>query len=535
MKKILLLLLLAVSLQSPAADAARRLFVLGGELSNSAATSVADIDSVMPRMAALGLNAVLVPAYWEFVEPEEGRYDWTLVDEVLNRAREHHLKVIFLWFGAWKNSMSCYAPQWFKTNTRRFPRAETRAGKQLEIASCFSDEVFKADCRAFTRFMEHIAAADGGTKTVAMVQIENEIGMLEDARDHSALAEKEYQRSGKGRYAATLAGDEQFMAEHYARYVERMAQAARRICDLPLYVNAAMNSRGRKPGEYPSAGPLAHLAPIWKKYAPSIDLLAPDIYDSGFKNWAAQYALPDNALFIPESRCCENSGVRALYCFGQFDALGFSPFAIDQASDADTRHVSEAYGLIAQMQSYLMKARNEAWKGGRWKADNGQWGVLFDHDDREEVIEDGDLSLVCRHYFTLPWDARAKADAWAEGGAIIHRLAKDEYLVAGSGVVIEFKTATERRQEQRQTLGEDGFLERGNGTTDNTAADNAASAARRFSGKRAGIAFVDQVRIADDGTLQYIRRENGDQDHQGRHARIAVGEYKILHVKLYRY
>ena len=30
------------------------LFILGGELSNSAATSIEDIDEVMPRMAALG-------------------------------------------------------------------------------------------------------------------------------------------------------------------------------------------------------------------------------------------------------------------------------------------------------------------------------------------------------------------------------------------------------------------------------------------------------------------------------------------------
>ena len=54
--------------------------ILGGELSNSAATSVEDIDEVMPRMRALGLNTVLVPAYWEFVEPVEGKFDFTLID-----------------------------------------------------------------------------------------------------------------------------------------------------------------------------------------------------------------------------------------------------------------------------------------------------------------------------------------------------------------------------------------------------------------------------------------------------------------------
>ena len=158
-----------------------RLFILGGELSNSAATSVADIDEVMPRMAALGLNTVLVPAYWDLIEPVEGKYDWTLVDRVIDKARENRLQVVFLWFGVWKNSMSCYAPLWFKQDTRKYPRAMTQNGKPLEIASAFSEEVFQADCRVFTRLMEHLAAKDKGIGTVSMIQSENEIGMLEDA------------------------------------------------------------------------------------------------------------------------------------------------------------------------------------------------------------------------------------------------------------------------------------------------------------------------------------------------------------------
>ena len=60
-------------------------------------------------------------------------------------------------------------------------------------------------------------------------------------------------------FGADLYTDEIFMAWHYAKFVERLAQTARSIYNVPLYVNAAMNSRGRKPGEYPSAGPLAHL------------------------------------------------------------------------------------------------------------------------------------------------------------------------------------------------------------------------------------------------------------------------------------
>ena len=81
------------------------MLMLAGELSNSAATSKQDIDNWMPRMEAMGLNTVLVPAQWDLIEPEEGKFDFNIIDEVVQQAEDHHLKVVFLWFGAWKNSM----------------------------------------------------------------------------------------------------------------------------------------------------------------------------------------------------------------------------------------------------------------------------------------------------------------------------------------------------------------------------------------------------------------------------------------------
>ena len=512
--------------------------ILGGELSNSAATSVSDIDEVLPRMKALGLNTVLVPVYWEFLEPDEGKMDFTLVDRTIDVARQQGLKIVPLWFGAWKNSMSCYAPAWFKRDVKRFPRAVTAEGKPLEIASCFSDNVLQADLKAFSALMQHIAEKDPMHDVVIMLQIENEIGMLESARDHSPLAEKAYLQpvpqallkalsiKQQGSWAEVLGNDdyadEKFMAWHYACYVEHLAKAARQIHNMPLYVNAAMNSRGRKPGEYPSAGPLAHLADIWKTGAPSIDILAPDIYDTGFKSWASKYAMPlrpqdggkiKNRLFIPESRCCENSGVRALYAFGEHQALGFSPFAIDQASPKETESVTQAYNLLSQV--FNVKPKNT-------------WGLLFDQDDKERVIEDEDVVMTCRHFFTLPWDPRATdGSTWPEGGAMLIRLGKYDYLLAGSGVVVDFKTRTEKQQEQQKQLGEDGFAEAGNEMF------NLPSS--MFHGSRLGLLSVDEVTIDHQGQMHFLRRHNGDQSHQGRHARISVGEWKILHIQLYEY
>jgi hypothetical protein len=301
--------------------------------------------------------------------------------------------------------------------------------------------------------------------------------------------------------------------------VEELAKVARQIYDMPLYVNAAMNSRGRKPGEYPSAGPLAHLIDFWHCGAPSIDLLAPDIYDTGFKSWAIQYALPNNQLFIPESRCCANSGVRALYVFGEHGALGFSPFAIDQASGADTRNVTKAYSLLCQLQNAKLLENKH------------RWGLLFDQKDKERIIHDDNVVITARHYYTLPWDPRATdGSEWPEGGAFLVRLSPGEYLMAGSGIVAEFKTKAEKEQEEKKILGEDGFAEAGKQVSSST-----QSAASKFYGKRLGIGSVDEITIDETGHFCFLRRNNGDQDHQGRHARISIGDWKILHIRLYEY
>ena len=106
------------------------------------------------------------------------------------------------------------------------------------------------------------------------------------------------------------------------------------------------------------------------------------------------------------------------------------------------------------------------------------------------------------------------------------RLGKYDYLLAGSGVVVDFKTITEKSQEQQKKLGEDGFAEAG--TTSQTSAS-------KFSGKRLGLLSVDEVSIDDEGQMHYLRRHNGDENHQGRHARISVGEWKLLHIQLYEY
>lgn len=526
--------------------------ILEGELGNSSAACPQDIERIFPKLKKMGLNTVLVPVYWDLTEPVEGQFDFTLTDKALQQARENDLKIVFLWFGAWKNSMSCYAPLWFKENHKKYPRAYTQSGKPLEIASAFSEAVYEADHHAFSQWMQHIATVDKEEGTVIMIQIENEIGMLEDARDYSREANKIFnapvpaefmtylQKNKKALhpqmlkkwesqgckkqgywqevFGADIYTDEIFMAWHYAKYVEGLAQTARSIYNIPLYVNAAMNSRGRKPGEYPSAGPLAHLIDVWHCGAPSIDILAPDLYDNGFTDWVARYKLHNNPLFIPEIRLTDNNSVRAFYIFGEHDAIGISPFSIEDGSDSPNSPLVQSYAKLTELMPLLTKYQGK----GLMK------GLLFDSENKERIIADDDLTITARHFFTLPWDPRAtNGSIWPEGGGILLKLSKNEYIVAGSGIVLEFaKTSEKQTIEKQKQLGEDGFALRN---------DQIKTKHDKFKGMRCGIGYVDEVKVDKDGKLHYVRRLNGDQDHQGRHVRISVGDFKILHVQLYEY
>ena len=143
---------------------------------------------IWPKLQQMHVNTVLAPIYWELLEPQEGRFDFALVDGLIKEARQHQIKLVFLWVGAWKNSMSCYAPTWVKKDTKRFPRIQDTNGKAHEILTPFDKNNLDADSKAFSALMRHIRETDERQQTVVMIQVENEIGMLTVARDHSPLA-----------------------------------------------------------------------------------------------------------------------------------------------------------------------------------------------------------------------------------------------------------------------------------------------------------------------------------------------------------
>jgi beta-galactosidase GanA len=169
---------------------------LAGELGNNTATSLENMQPIWQRLVAGNLNCVLAAVSWAQVEPEEGHFEFALVDGLIQEARRNDLKLVFLWFGSWKNGLSSYAPYWVKKDLQRFPRIRIQGGKSIELLSTFGDASRDADARAYRALMRHIKEVDGREHTVLMMQVENEVGVLRDSRDRSEPAEQGVCRPG---------------------------------------------------------------------------------------------------------------------------------------------------------------------------------------------------------------------------------------------------------------------------------------------------------------------------------------------------
>lgn len=360
--------------------------MIAGELHNSSASSIAYMETIWPKLKSLNLNTVLATITWDQLEPEEGQFDYQLIDYLIEHSEKNQLKLVVIWFGSWKNGQSSYVPLWVKKDTRRFPRVQTPDGRHIETLSVFSDASRDADARAFTAMMKRIAGKDRN-QTVIMVQPENEVGIFQDM-DYRSEALKEYggrvpkalmdylksnQKNLKEEVKTVWAGagfktsgtwkevfgdnpqsKEFFMAWHYARYMNHIAESGRKVHDLPMFVNAwIVQEPDDLPGVYPNGGPVSRVMDIYKAAAPAIDIVCPDIYLPNYKEIYAQYyRKADNPLLVPESSL---DAARAFVAFAEFDGICFSPFGIEDAAgdvlfSTSYRLLNELMPVIAQYQ-----------------------------------------------------------------------------------------------------------------------------------------------------------------------------------------
>jgi hypothetical protein len=394
----------------------------------------------------------------------------------------------------------------------------------MEILTAFSTANLEADANAFEALMGHLREVDGEEHTVVMIQVENEIGMIPEARDHNEAAEAaftdevppelfDYLHSHRDNLHPRLVErwavsdfatsgswtevfgdgsetDELFMAWHYARYVDYVASRGKDRHALPMYVNAALVRPGYEPGQYPSAGPLPHLIDVWRAGAPAVDFVAPDIYFPNFVEWVSAYDVPGNPVFIPEAgRTGWPAAVaNPFYAIGAHNAMGYSPFSIEDA-DLDNP-IGRAYDILDQLAPVILAHQGLGTIAGVRPP------VSFDGtvDDTPQKVQLGDFVLEVS--FIDPWIPPDQQTTQSHGGLII-ALDGETFVIAGSGLTVTFAT------------------------------DDPGNAI-------AGIERAEEGSFID-GKWHRQRVLNGDQTHQGRHIRLPPGEIGIQLVKLYHY
>lgn len=459
-------------------------FLMLGAQANNSSNYPEPLKKVWPVIEQMDANTLEIPVAWEQIEPQEGRFDFSWLDTLLPQARAHGKRLVLLWFATWKNTAPAYAPEWVKLNPARFPHMITEKGTVHYAMSALGENTLAADKRAFVALMHYLKEHDP-QNTVIMVQVENEVGSYGNVRDFSPQAQKMIagpapepllRKFGKPkgtpwRTAFGTDADEYFQAWNVASYINTIAAAGKAEKNLPMYVNAALPSPfGRQPANtYSSGGPVHFVMDVYKAAAPSIDLLAPDIYNRDEKAVVAYldlYGRRDNALMVPEIGN-DTDYARHFWDALGHGAIGFSPFGMDEtgyfnyplgarALDGSLDAFARIYKLFSPMQDVWAKA-----------ALNGKvWGVSEPVDPaakHSREIAMGPFKATVgfgQHQFGFdPPQGNPKP----VGGAAIAQLGPQEFLITGYDARVTIALAKPAEGESLVTLRvEEGHYDHGN-------------------------------------------------------------------------
>ncbi|HEY1182643.1 MAG TPA: DUF5597 domain-containing protein [Bryobacteraceae bacterium] len=444
--------------------------MLGAQVGNSSAWPGV-LPKVWPAIEYLHANTVEMPVYWEQFEPQPGKFDYTVTDTLLAQARQHHVHLVLLWFGLYKNGSQHYTPEWMKLDPEKYQHITGKDGRPVDSPSPFAKASLDADVHAFTAFMRHLKEADA-ERTVLLVQVENEAGTWQIRRDYSPVAQKLYEGPVPAEVlaamhvpAATPAPNWQeafgaeaevyFHAWSVATYVGKVAAAGKVVYPLPLYANAALRRAipPGPPGTYESGGPTDNVLPIWKVTAPALDILAPDIYveDSAeYLKVMELYHRDDNALFIPETG--HSAGVaRYLFSALGMGTIGFSPFGLDYVEGGTEEQfapIAQDYKLIGPIARLIARLNFE----GKLQAVSEEKGKASQTMDFGAWKAEVSYGVVRFH--------EPRGNPLPIGRALVAQLGENQFLVTGISCGVDFRPSAAGKQRQFLRV-EEGTYENG--------------------------------------------------------------------------
>lgn len=441
-------------------------FLMLGAQAHNSSNYAASLPKIWPMLDRIHANTLEIPIAWQQVEAQEGRFDFSYLQTLLDQARTHDKRVVLLWFGTWKNTSPSYAPDWVKLDNRRFPRAKTKTGEDHYVHSPHGRATLEADKRAFVKVIEYLRDHDP-QNTVIMVQPQNEVGSYRNPRDYGAEANRLFaqgipaalaRKTGKRGTWTQAFGDQAdraFNTWYTASFVNAIAAAGKAVKPLPMYVNASLAGPSNVPDPMgvASGGPQQDVLDIWKAAAPAIDFAAPDIYDRSSTNviqYLDKYARPDNALMVPEIGNSRDFG-RYFYATIGRGGIGFAPFGIDDtgasnyplgAKQLDDATL-DAFALPYEMLGSI--ARDWA----RIAASRPTWGTAKPDDGAAQKTVMGQWAITVNwglwQFGQADWTwLKADPTPWGKepvGGVAVAQLSDDEFLVVGDHARISFGSA----------------------------------------------------------------------------------------------
>ena len=430
--------------------------ILGGQIHNSSAWP-SELPQVWESLAALHANTLEAPVYWEQLEAQEGHFDYSIVDQLLEGARAHNLHLILLWFGTWKNGNLHYVPAWVKADSLRFPHTIRPDGEPIDVLAPNSRNTLEADKAAFVALMRHLKQIDSERHTVLLVQVENESGNIGSVRDNSAESNHEFagpvpadllaaahKQPGTWSQVFGSEADEVFQAYHQAKYINEISAAGKKEFAIPFYINAWVDNPPEQlpqrqldtPGiAYPSGGAVQKFVGLWRALAPSIDLIGPDIYTDDsqvYRDTIKAYNRPDNPLLIPETGRDDTFAKFLFYALGD-GALGFSPFGVDQSGwnilgDQPWKAHGNNFALIAPMNREIAQLQFD----GKLKT------AVEEPGQATQELDFGAWQATVAFGFPQSDGIRAPGTKDAHGSALVAQLGPDEFLVTGVDASVTF-------------------------------------------------------------------------------------------------
>lgn len=417
-------------------------FVLGGEVHNSVPSDMNYMEEVVwSQLHELPVNTLLVPIHWEQTEKVPGKFDFTQPQAVIDRARTVGIRLVFLWFGLWKNGESNYVPAWMKRDSRTYFRARHKGGTASETISPFCEKAVEADANAFRNFMLFLREYDEEEQTVIMIQVENEMGFAGSERDFSETADRKYRekipekmsrlfgKEGTWEEAFGYEAPEYFMSWYTAQAAEKIASAGKAVYPLPMFANVWLDQFPYRPGTYPSGGPIVKTIPVWKEAAKSIDMLAPDIYHRDYYGICDSYSLKNNALFIPETLKGPISASHILASIGLYhNMIGFSPFGVDDILSAPKyAKMSEAEldGLLFDQYWDRCIPENTEYLRRAYRIVEGVWDLYVKEKDkvigfaRRSENEDGTVIRMEKYEVLIQYPVDPSEGKSGSGGFMI--------------------------------------------------------------------------------------------------------------------